>query len=286
MAERLIRWLEGAGYECFVPMEKRSCFDIAAKGPHFLLIKVFSNIDSLRDEQAGELKALAATLGAAPLIIGERSKSHTLERGMVYDRYGISALSAETLGDVLAGSLPTRRFFKGRVVAEIDGDKLAGASATELAKAVHVTREAIYSYRGGSRVEFGTATLLEKALDKELIRGINVFSVPHAEKPSVGGYLHRLEELGFDVVPVRRGYDALARERETLLVGAAANEGYARRKAPFVTKAAEFFESEPVMVMERRHETIKGVPVVSKGEIGEAESAEGLIDLVKKRKRQ
>lgn len=286
MPGRLIRWLEGAGYDCFVPMEKRSCFDIAAKGPHFLLIKVFSNIDSLRDQQANELKALAETLGATPLIIGERSKSYTLERGMVYDRYGISALSAETLGDVLGGTMPIRRFFKGRVVAEIDGEKLRGESPSELAKAVHVTREAIYSYRDGSRVEFEKAELLEKALDKELIRGINVFSVPHAERPHIGGYLHRLEELGFDVVPVRRDFDALARERETLLVGAAASEPYARRKAPFVTKAARFFESEPVMVMEKRHEAIKGVPVVSKGELGEAESAEGLIDLVKKRKRQ
>ena len=31
MNERLIRALEGNGYKCFVPLEKKSCFDIAAK---------------------------------------------------------------------------------------------------------------------------------------------------------------------------------------------------------------------------------------------------------------
>lgn len=286
MIEQLIKELEGAGYHCFVPLEKRSCFDIAAKGDQFLLLKVFSNIDSVRDSQAHELKSLASTMGAIPIIIGEHSKAYQLEEGMVYDRYGLTTVSPETFLQILGGALPRKRFYRGRVVAEIDASKLADISPTELAKELQVTREAIYSYREGSRVEFEKAEKMEKILHEQVIKNINVFSVPFAEKPLLGGYLHEMEKLGFEVVPVRRGFDALARERESLLIDDERSEIYAKRKAKFVKKAAEFFDSEPVIVMDKPLGTIKGIPVLGKGEIKDAESAEGLIDLVKKRKKK
>ena len=65
MIEQLIRELEGTGYKCFVPLEKKSCFDIAARGKQFLLLKVFSNIDSLRESQASDLHI---NVGLPPII--------------------------------------------------------------------------------------------------------------------------------------------------------------------------------------------------------------------------
>ncbi|MFC2175148.1 hypothetical protein ACFLQ2_04790 [archaeon] len=287
MAEQLIRELEGAGYKCFVPLEKKSCFDVAARnGDRFLLLKVFTNIDSLREPQAQNLKALAASLGATPIVIGEKSKAYELKTGLVYDRYGVTVVSIETFTQLLRGYLPKKRFYKGRVVAEIDATKLEQASPTELAKELHVTREAIYSYRHGTRVEFEKALEMERILDEPLIKEINPFSVPTKQSPMLTGYLQKMHTLGFDVVPVHRGFDALAKEKESLLVDSERSEAYAKRKAKFVAKAADFFESHPVIVMESRRSTIKGVPVLREKEIAEAESAEGLTDLVKKRKKQ
>ena len=286
MAERLIQELEGAGYQCFVPLEKKSCFDIAARsGKRFLLLKVFTNIDSLRDAQARDLKALAASLGATPLVIGEKSKAYGLEEGMVYERYGLNVVSPQTFKRLLHGAMPRKRFYKGRVVAEIDAKKLEKASPSELARELHVTREAVYSYRHGTRVEFEKAREMERVLDEPLIKEINPFSVPPRESPVLTGYLQKMHSLGFDVAPVHKGFDALAREKESLLVDSERSEAYAKRKAGFVEKAADFFGSHPVIVMESGRHSVKGVPVVREKEIAESESAEGLTDLVKKRKK-
>ena len=286
MIERLIHELDGAGYKCFVPLGKKSCFDIAAKGQQLLLLKILSNIDSLRESQAVELKSLAATLGAIPMVVGVKSKAYTLEPGLVYDRYGLIVVSQETLLDTLKGDSPRKRFYKGRIVAEIDTSKLADVSPTELAKELHVTREAIYSYRKGGKMEFEKAKKAESLLDKNLIRDINLFLVPDAQEHVLHGYLKEMQQLGFDVVPVHRGFDALATKREALLVDAERSEIYAKRKTKFVKNAARFFESHPLIVMESSRREISGVPIVSKKEIKDSESAEGLIDLVKKRRKE
>ena len=286
MIEQLIHELNGAGYKCFVPLEKKSCFDIAAKGKRLLLLKILPNIDSLRESQAKELKSLAAILGAIPLVIGEHSKSYQLEAGLVYDRYRIAVISHETLRGVLNGLSPRKRFYKGRIVAEIDGSKLAGISPTELAKELHVTRETIYSYRQGGKMDFEKAKKVESLLDKSIIRDIDLFLVPDAQNRVLDGYLGEMQRLGFDVVPVHRGFDALATKKEALLVDAERSEIYAKRKTTFVKNAAEFFGSHPLIVMESSRHEISGVPIVSKKEIGDSESAEGLIDLVKKRRKE
>lgn len=286
MIEQLIRELEAGGYKCFVPLEKKSCFDIAARGKQLLLLKVFTNIDSFRDNQANELKSLAANLGATPLVIGERSKAYELEQGLVYDRYGVSVISPETLHNVLHGSSPRKRFYKGRIIAEIDTSQLGNVSPSELAKELKVTREAIYSYRQVGRADFEKAKQMESILDKQLIRDINLFSVPGRQHHILKGYLNEMHKLGFDVVPVHRGFDALATKKESLLVDAERSEVYAKRKTQFVKNAAGFFDSHPVIVMESSRNEIKGVPIVREKEIKEAESAEGLIELVKKRKKE
>ena len=287
MIEQLIRELEGAGYKCFVPLEKKSCFDIAARsGDRFLLLKVFTNIDSLREAQARDLKALAGSLSATPIVIGEKSKAYELNTGLVYDRYGVNVVSMETFTQLLRGYLPKKRFYKGRVLAEIDAKKLESVSPTELAKELGVTREAIYSYRHGTRVEFEKALEMERILNEPLIKGINPFSVPKRESPVLTGYLQKMHSLGFDVAPVHRGFDAIAKEKESLLMDSERSEAYAKRKAKFVTKAADFFDSHPVIVMESSRHEVKGVPVVREKEIREAASAEELTDLVKKRKKE
>ena len=118
MGVDVLRALERAGYECFVPLERKSCFDIAARSnKQVLFIKTLSNIDSLREEQANDLMALANSLGATALLVGERSKVYDLEDGLVYERYGLQCVTTSTLERVLGGVMPDKEFNKGRVVA-------------------------------------------------------------------------------------------------------------------------------------------------------------------------
>ncbi len=74
---------------------------IAKKGDTLVTIKVVSHIDSITADTAWDLNLIARCLEATPLIIGERARDTDLERGVVYIRYGLFAISPETLYDYL-----------------------------------------------------------------------------------------------------------------------------------------------------------------------------------------
>jgi len=290
--EEVIKILEKNGFSCFVPLDIRSCFDIAArKGHQLLLIKTISNIDSIREDQANELKALACALGGSAIILGERSKTYELLDGVVYERYEIPVLNLRTFaGSVSQKSLPLKRFFKGKFIAELDkptfSRKLGEVNVTDLAKKIGVSRRTLYQYRDGLGVEFSKAKKLEELLNTSLIKPVYVFSQLAPPPQSVlDDYLQKLQELGFQVTPVRRGFDAVASERESLVIDAEQEERLAKCKANFMSKLGEFFESEPLFVIDKpSKKQVDGIPVVSKKEIKESESAGEVLDKMKERK--
>lgn len=290
MGVDVLRALERAGYECFVPLERKSCFDIAARShKQVLFIKALSNIDSLREEQARDLMALANSLGATALLVGERSKAYELEDGLVYERYGLQCVTTSTLERVLGGVMPDKEFNKGRVVARIDEGalekKMGEAGASAIAETIHVTREAVYGYRKSLRMDYTKAVELEHAFHTAFIKAVDLFHTTPMHTVDLSGYLKRLGELGFSVVPVHKGFDAIAREKEALIVDAA-TPALARRKAEFLGKAGEFFQSEPVFVSPGKAPTaVKGVPMVTEKEISDAASPGDVIDLVKRRRK-
>jgi putative transcriptional regulator len=294
--EVVLKTLHSAGYRNYVPLEKRSCFDVAArKEDSLLLVKVLENIDSLRESQAVELRTVSCSLGAIPLVVGAKSKSYELQEGAVYERYEILTVNPETFMDVLLrNESPERMFFRGRFVARIDSKALRermeseDVTASEVAKVLKVTKEAVYQYeQGSSRIEFERARKLESLLGTDLIEGIDLFrpAVP-CEAEKINGYLRNMVDIGFEVTPVRRGFDAIAREqRETLVLGHERVPSYAGKKAGFMKSVGEFFEGHPTFVLEKKQtrDSIKGVPVVRRSELDDMEHADEFMKLVKKR---
>ncbi|MBN3037507.1 MAG: hypothetical protein JW834_03610 [Candidatus Diapherotrites archaeon] len=283
--------LEAAGFHCFAPLESKSCFDVAAKsGDQLLLIKVLNNIDSLREHQAEELKAAAYGLGATPLIIGERSKTYELKDGVAYERYGIVVLNGQTLEDAATGKAVFKRFYKGRVVSAISTDAFdrgmeeQGLTIQKVAEKLRVTREAIYQYRHGMRIDFAKAKELERIVGEPIMRRISILKKQESFKPELKGYLKDMCSIGFEVTPVRKGFDALAKEEEeSLIVDSEHSIAAARRKAAFLQKAGQFFASQPIFVMRCSTERVKDVPIIAEKEIKEAESAGDVLELVKHR---
>ena len=97
LVERITKILEGEGFVVVSYADTKSCVDlIARRGDELLLIRVLGNIDALREESAKEFLRLAAVLRAHPIIVGAHSKRGPLERGVVYRRYSIPAVSFET----------------------------------------------------------------------------------------------------------------------------------------------------------------------------------------------
>ncbi|HQT44437.1 MAG TPA: hypothetical protein PLO51_00505, partial [Candidatus Micrarchaeota archaeon] len=105
--------LGSLGFDVFSSSEIGGCFDIACrKSGSLYLIKALSNIDSLDSASAQQLEAVSQVLGAACLVIGERSKSYVLEDDVAYERHGILACTVGTMesiaggGQVLGGQIP------------------------------------------------------------------------------------------------------------------------------------------------------------------------------------
>ncbi|MCD4740097.1 hypothetical protein K8R43_02785 [archaeon] len=275
-----------------MPLEKRSCFDIAArKNNQLVLIKILSNIDSLHEDQSTELRALAYRMNGSALLIGEHSKAYSLQEGVIYERYHLQALTLRTLEMVVSGqAMPKKKYYKGRMVAELDQTllekSLEQTNITELARKMNVSRRALYQYKEGSRIEFKRALELEELLETQLIKPQQIFSSPEIPpKPILHGYLKKMQSIGFQVTPVHRGFDALASERESLIIDET-TEPHAKHKAAFMKDLGNFFDSRPVFVIDKpKHNELKGVPVLGKKEIKKSEAASELIEKAKKRER-
>ncbi|MCD6414356.1 MAG: hypothetical protein J7L23_01865 [Candidatus Diapherotrites archaeon] len=290
--EEVIKLLEKNGFSCFVPLDVRSCFDIAAKRDHLLiLVRMMPNIDSIREDQANELRALACALGGSAVVVGERSKSYKLLDGTVYERYGVPVLNLKTLDGVLSQEfMPIKKFFKGKFVVELDkpifSKKLEEINVSELARKVGVSRRAIYHYRDGEGIEFSKAKKIEEILDTPLIKPIHIFYQQAPPPPGIlKDYLQKLRELGFQVTPVRRGFDAVASKKESIVIDLEHEEKLAKCKAGFMNKLGDFFKSEPLFVIDKpsKHQ-VDGIPVISREEIKKSKSAGEVLDKVKERK--
>jgi len=161
------------------------CFDLIAKKKALLiLVKILENIDSLREEQAFELRKLAQMLSGLPLIIGQRIRNNaTIEDGVVYSRYDIPTISIETLRNLLLKQLPPLIYaHRGGFKVKFDGSLLKekrlekNLSLSDLASEIGVSKRTVYEYeRGSIDVSLETAMLIEEFLDEPLTMAINLF---------------------------------------------------------------------------------------------------------------
>ncbi len=280
LLDNAVALFQESGFQVFVPLKQRSLFDMLAKRDHELfLIKVLENIDSIKKQQASALKNLAGKLSASCLIIGERTKEYKLMGGVVYERYGIYTINTATLKDALSGNMPLKRYWKGKLIVN---PKLPNINPSEIAKILGVSRESAYMYKKGQiKMEYSKALKLEK-LGLEL-DSYDIFKPPSPTNIKLNGYLKDLDKLGFDVVPVYNKFDALAKERESLILKQESSPS--KGEIDYLMKTSSLLESHPVIVSRADMENIGGVAVIRKREIKEAKKAKDVIKLVKEREK-
>jgi len=161
------------------------CFDLIAKQKNvLLLVKLLENIDSLREDQAYELRKLSSMLAGLPLLVGQNIRSNSdIEDGVIYSRYEIPAISKETLRNLLVHHMPPLIYaHRGGLRVKIDGHLLKekrmekNLSLSDLAREVGVSKRAIYEYeRGSIDVSLDTAMMLEEYLNEPLTIALNLF---------------------------------------------------------------------------------------------------------------
>ncbi|NLV28066.1 MAG: transcriptional regulator [Methanomicrobiales archaeon] len=234
-----------AGYEVseLFAMRPKSFDIIAGNGEQIVVLKVISHIDSISEENARDLDRIAQNLSGSPLIVGERARDAELERGAVYVRYGISAISYPTLHDYFVeGSPPLIYASPGGLYVNISGERLRelregfNLSLGDLGQILGVSRRTVAKYESGMGTTIEIALRIEETFDSGVVEPIDLIQYnSHFEeipkRPEEIPIKAAIEEMGMDVQPMYRApFQALVRyDSHTILTGYGSSQKVSRR---------------------------------------------------------
>ncbi|NIP33495.1 MAG: transcriptional regulator [Thermoplasmata archaeon] len=297
-----------AGFCVSEPMDPwTAVFDLVARRDDTLLIiKAYTNVDRLQSGGAMELRALAATLKGAPLVVGMRTSRSALEQGVLYLRHAVPIMTLETLSDHLLEGVPPFVYAGpgGRYV-DIDGDMLArvrnerNLSLSEMAEAAGVSRRSVQMYEQGMAAQLETAMRLEEFLGVPLVRALDPFGtspdldqirtqisdLQEIEQEVFG----KLENLGYNVLPTMGcPFNALSStERHVFLTGVKAGRPDLNTKvrARVIAQISRVAEQDGVLIVERQvdQQTIGGTPVISRLELDQLDDPEEVLRIIQER---
>ena len=145
-------------------------FDLIARRDNTLLIiKVLTNIDALSEEVAKEIRTLSSLLKGCPLLIGDKTGIKNLEDDVVYFRFGIHAITMNTLRNHLFEGVPIKAYAApGGMYVNLDAVKLQmlrqgqGVSLGSFARYVRVSRKTAQLYEKGMNARVEVASRIEE----------------------------------------------------------------------------------------------------------------------------
>jgi len=222
---------------------------IARKYGTLLVIKVVAHIDSVSEEVAFDLEVISRHLGGVPLIVGERARDAELERGAVYVRYGIYAISPSTLYDYFVEKIPPLVYASpGGLYVNINGDALKGLrekrnmSLGDMGHVLGVSRRTISKYECGMGTTLDVAIRIEEFFDTGVVESINLVRheppkamepEPDQNVPGVHSPMEFLEQIGMRLHTLHGApFQALLTfDRHTILTGYGTAQKVVKRAA-------------------------------------------------------
>ncbi len=288
------------------PTVRGLVFDIVARRDEvLLLIKVLANVDAFTRGNAMELKMIGTTLDGAPLVIGERSAAGKLEDGVVYSRFGVPILSAQTFVDFFEGGVPPFIFSApGGLYVRLDAERLRRArqerrvSLGTLAQVAGVSRRTIQMYLDGMSATVDMAMRLEEFLGEPLVLPVDPFYYTKDVESALSSWddldrfekdvFERLERLGYDVRPtIRCPFEAFTRDRELVLLTAVGGRGVRlEEKASIVSSLSRVTEKDSVLFIEREtsRRSLRGTPLIARQELRKIRDRSRILELIEERK--
>jgi putative transcriptional regulator len=234
LLRRVVELLRDSGFHISDCEGSRSCFDLLArKGKLLLVIKVLSNIEGFNWNTAHELKKVSSITGGFPIVVGDRLKSSRLLDGVLYERYGLHAVSVSTLGNMLSNSMPVAHSIRGNYCATVNSEMLRkmrshlDLTQEELARELGVSKQSVYRYESTGRVVFDVMERMLKLFERNnrLLVHENVFQSPGVDEsheyrmhvPSMKKLVAgKLEGMGFTTSITNAPFDVVARDDETV----------------------------------------------------------------------
>ncbi|MBI4209924.1 MAG: helix-turn-helix domain-containing protein [Candidatus Diapherotrites archaeon] len=280
LIEACLSALHTNGFAATTFLDTNTCFDIIArKTDSTLLIKVYDNIDSIRKEQGEELVKMACTLGARAAIIGAKTKVFRMEDSTVYYRYGVPAMTIGTFRALLENRNPEVSYFKGRSTVEMDFEALRrkrmelALSLHELAERIGVASETLYRFEKGASTSMETAKKLEKELDGEFIRGLDIMG-PRLKPERFDDVpeeklLEKLHGLGMKMALFEHApFDAYGEVDRGMLISTGKGKFDIPKKALELRKATTAVKSDSIIVTkEYKLKSVEGIPVIEEADL-------------------
>lgn len=286
-------------------------FDLAVRRDDLLLlIKVLFNIDGLNEETADEMLFLSKHLNGNPIVIGEKTRDHSLEAGVVYLRYGVPAVDINTMNDYFTENIPPLVYAEhGGLYVNIDGSILKeerirkNISLGSLATSLGVSRRTISKYEEGKMAaSIDVALKLEERLDRGFAMAVNLFEKrdphtpkhEHVEKGSLN-ILSVLKDMGFDVLPTSQApFDAVSistdrrDENAKILTGVGEFTATMVKKAHLMSSISEVALTQSLLIIRggSKIRNIERTVVVEDTELKKYSDKNDLIDLMQERGRK
>jgi len=285
-------------------------FDIAARRDDLLLlIKVISNIDGLNEETTGEMQFLSKHLHGYPIVIGEKTRDHSLETGVVYFRYGVPAFDISTMQDCFIEDIPPLIYAEhGGLYVNLKGNILKeerirkNISLGALASLLGVSRRTISKYEeGGMAASVDVALRLEEVLDKGFSVAVDLFEKLHSNDiqkqenvAKESKIFSSLKNMGFEVLPISQApFDAVSqssnrRDGTTILTGVGEYTKTTVKKAHLMSSISEVALTQSVLIVHGASKTknIEKTVLVEEKELKKFNDKDDFIDLLQERGRR
>lgn len=277
-------------------MRPRSFDMVARKKNVILVIKAVTHIDSVGEDTARDLDHVARYLKGSPLIIGERARDAELERGAVYVRYGIFAISVATLYDAFVEGVPPLVYASpGGLYVNINGDVLRelrekrNLSLGDLGTMLGVSRRTISKYESGMGTTLDVAQKIEEIFDAPLVRAIDLLAYRsvfadegEAPEESPMGFLER---IGVKLHAMHRApFQALIEiSDESILTGYGSSQKVVKRAA-LIGNISQVTGMHAMCVLTDYHKQkrIGKTLVIGEQRLQTLQDGEELIELVSK----
>ena len=284
-------------------------FDLVARRDDTLLIiKVLTNIDSLSENIAKELQTLSFLLKASPILIGEKNGVNTLENDVVYFRFGIQAITLETLKNHILEGIPVKIYAgPGGLYVNLDQEKIhklrreKNISLGSFARQVHVSRRTVQMYEEGMNARIEIASRIEELFENTVTLPVELFSHSitdslissprYAELKKIRDLQQEifflLQKVGYKIIPMDRcPFEALSKDKEKILLTCVHKyDKQLIKKAQIVNSISKITEKHGVVITDKEvnRTNVEGTPLIMKKELKKIRDPEDVYTLILER---
>jgi len=283
-------------------------FDLVARRDNSLLIiKVLTNIDAMSEDVANELSKLSILLNGCPLIIGQKSGTGVLQNDAVYDRFGIQAITSETLKTHFLEGMPIEVYAApGGLYVNLDREKIKklrteqNISIGSFARSLKVSRRTVQMYEEGMNTSIEVVLRIEDILGTNVTLPIDLLQNQKLKKQvkleslETEGFrkfqrevFSMLENVGYKVIPLERClFEAVSQDKKKILLTCV--DEYNKKllkKAQAVGSISKVTEKYAVLITDKdvHKKSIEGTPLIVRRELKKVRGPEEILDLVLER---